>query len=301
MIRVLVIQGSPRQRSNSTLLTDQILQGITSIQGDVEVETISLREKQIQPCLACDGCHRKRGCVIEDDMQELYPLLDSADLLVVASPVYFNSVSAQLKALIDRTQAIWASKYVLHQPLIDREKKRLGVFVATAGNPEGVAEFTPSARVMELFFKAVNTLYYQNFFVTDTDQAPIQSRPELLLKAYELGAQLAQEYLNADKGGVTMSEDKLALLIVTDQTVAEIYKSILESFNIPALLRSDMTQSVYPLLGNVEILVPEEQLVEAQEVIHTVEIADDDETIPDDDSEADVDFHADPEQYAQED
>lgn len=199
MGRVLIIHGSPRIHSNSTLLTEHILQGITSIQGDVEVETISLREKHIQPCLACDGCQRKLGCVIKDDMQELYTSFDSADLLLVASPVYFNSVSAQLKALIDRTQAIWASKYVLHQPLINREKKRLGVFIATAGNPEGVAEFTPSARVMELFFKAVNTVYHGNFFVTNTDKAPVQSRPELLSKASELGIQLVQEYLKANQ------------------------------------------------------------------------------------------------------
>lgn len=99
-----------------------------------------------------------------------------------------------------------------------------------------------------------------------------------------------------------MSEDKLALLIVTDQTVAEIYRSILESFNIPVLLRSDMPQTVYPLLGNVEIMVPEEHLAEAQEVVRNIQIADDtDDTIPDDDIATDVELGEEFDPYVDED
>lgn len=197
MIRVLVIFGSPRQHSNSEPIIRHILQGITSVDGDIATEIITLREKRISPCLACDGCYRQPGCVQKDDMHEIYTKLDLTDLLIVSSPIYFNSVSAQLKALIDRTQAIWASKYILKKPLIDREKTRVGVFVATAGNPDDLAEFTPATKVMELFFKAVNTQYFQNLFIANTDKEPVINRPEVLTQAYELGKKMLTEYQNA--------------------------------------------------------------------------------------------------------
>ena len=200
MVNVLAISGSPRPNSNSESIVQHILKGVISLDGDAKIEVISTRGKDIRPCVACDSCQKKVGCVLKDDMQTMYAKFDQADLLIVASPIYFNSVTAQLKALIDRTQAIWASKYILHQPLIDREKKRLGVFVATAGNPTGIAEFTPAAKVMELFFKAVNTQYFENFYVANIDKEPVETRLDVLTQAYQLGRQLLTEYLKIKEG-----------------------------------------------------------------------------------------------------
>lgn len=194
MTQVLAIYGSPRQKSNSSQLVESILRGIRSIQGDVAIQHVFLREMEIKHCTACDGCHRKAGCVIRDDMQELYPAFDRADLVIVASPIYFNSVSALLKSMVDRCQAIWASKYVLKTPLIDRNKRRLGVFVAAAGNPAEFAEFTPAERVMELFFKAINTAYFDHLFVDHTDREPVSARPEILASAFHLGVNLLSAY-----------------------------------------------------------------------------------------------------------
>lgn len=194
MTQVLAIYGSPRQKSNSNHLVEYILHGIRSIQGDVEIQHIYLREKEIQHCIACDGCHRKPGCVIKDEMQELYPAFDRADLVIVASPIYFNSVSALLKSMIDRCQAIWASKYILKAPIIDRSKRRLGVFVAAAGNPAEFAEFSPAERVIDLFFKAINTEYFAHLFADHTDAQPVTSRPELLEEAFQLGVNFLSAY-----------------------------------------------------------------------------------------------------------
>lgn len=194
MLKVLTILGSPREKGNSKQLAEYIINGILSTEGDVEVQTIAVCKEKIQPCIACDGCHRKPGCVIQDDMQNLYQAFDHADLVVVASPVYFNAVSAQLKALIDRCQAIWASKYILHNPIIDRNKQRIGVFVATAGNPDALAEFAPSDRIMDLFFKAINTKYVASLFISNTDQEPVHSRPEILNQAFAVGVQMMVEF-----------------------------------------------------------------------------------------------------------
>lgn len=195
MIQVLTILGSPRQKGNTHAIMEQILKGITSIQGDIEVKEISLDKTKILPCIACDGCQRKLGCVLDDQMNELYVMFDQADIVLAGSPIYFNAISAQLKAMIDRCQAIWSSKYILKTSLIDRDKFRLGLFVATAGNPEGIAEFMPSERIMDLFFKAINTEYYHNFFITNTDKEPVISRPEIFNQAEQLGRQMITDWI----------------------------------------------------------------------------------------------------------
>lgn len=285
MFKVLAIMGSPREMGNSKIIVEQILKGIRSETGDVEITRISLRNVQIHPCIACDGCHHKAGCIIKDDMQKLYPAFDQADLVIVASPIYFNSVSAQLKSLIDRCQAIWASKYILKKPMIDRDKYRLGVFIATAGTPEDIAEFEPSKRVMDLFFKAINTTYSHNFLISNTDSSPVNSRDEVLKDAHQLGIELSRllcHQLDVDRGIIntkevgTMSKVKWVELTIADPITADIYKGLLESSSIPVFLRSDTTNTVYPFtmgaLGNVDVLVPENQLELAKQLIEEVEI-----------------------------
>lgn len=195
MLNTLAIFGSPRKGSNSKRIVEEILEGIKSVQGDVNIDKIFPAKEDINPCIACDGCHRNLGCVIEDDMQELYSKFDQADIVLVASPIYFNAVSAQLKGLIDRCQAIWASKYVHKDPIIDRDKKRLGVFVAAAGNPAGIAQFKPSQQIMELFFKSINTDYYRDILFTNSDENPIAERPETLEKAHQLGVKLGRDMI----------------------------------------------------------------------------------------------------------
>lgn len=193
-MRVLTIFGSPRTPSNSEAVAESILKGIASKKAATEIQRVSLAKKKIKPCIACDGCQQQIGCVILDDMTELYSAFNQADLVVIASPIYFNSLNAQLKSLIDRCQAIWASKYILKKSMIDREKYRLGVLVATAGNPEGRAEFAPAKRVIDIFFKAINTQYFDELLVTDIDKSSVTTRPELLEAAFQLGQKMVTTY-----------------------------------------------------------------------------------------------------------
>ncbi|MEE9520871.1 MAG: flavodoxin family protein, partial [Dehalococcoidales bacterium] len=81
-----------------------------------EVKTIVLNDLDITPCQHCDACLKKGECRIEDDMQMVYRELEQADRIVLASPVQFLGPSAQMKAMIDRCQALWARKYVLKMP-----------------------------------------------------------------------------------------------------------------------------------------------------------------------------------------
>lgn len=104
--KVLILSGSPRKGGNSDVLCDEFMRG--ALESGNEVEKIRVSEKKITPCSACYFCKDSGGkCVHKDDMAEILQKMIDADALVLASPVYFYSIDAQLKALIDRTVARW--------------------------------------------------------------------------------------------------------------------------------------------------------------------------------------------------
>lgn len=102
---VLILSGSPRKNGNSDILCDEFMKGAAE-SGNL-VEKIRVSEKNIACCKACYACKNSGICAIKDDMAEILQKMIEADVLVLASPVYFYSIDAQLKALIDRTVARW--------------------------------------------------------------------------------------------------------------------------------------------------------------------------------------------------
>lgn len=104
--KVLILSGSPRKGGNSDLLCDEFMRGAKEV-GHC-VSKINLSDKNIGYCRACYYCKKSGGeCVIKDDMAEILSAMIAADVIVLASPVYFYSIDAQLKAVIDRTVARW--------------------------------------------------------------------------------------------------------------------------------------------------------------------------------------------------
>ncbi len=104
--KVLILAGSPRLKGNSAALCREFAKGAT--EAGHEVETIRVAERKVAPCLACYHCMKSGGvCAVKDDMAEILAKILAADVLVLASPVYFYSISAQLKAVIDRCVARW--------------------------------------------------------------------------------------------------------------------------------------------------------------------------------------------------
>lgn len=103
---ILILSGSPRKGGNSDLLCDEFMRGAADSGNTVEKITVS--EKNIHPCSGCYYCTKHSGqCVHRDGMAEILQKIIAADVLVLASPVYFYSLCAQLKAVIDRTVARW--------------------------------------------------------------------------------------------------------------------------------------------------------------------------------------------------
>ena len=104
--KVLILSGSPRKNGNSDILCDEFARG--AIQSGNEVEKIRIADKKIGYCHACYYCRDHGGeCAIKDDMAEILQKIIQADVIVLATPVYFYSIDAQLKTVIDRTVARW--------------------------------------------------------------------------------------------------------------------------------------------------------------------------------------------------
>lgn len=102
--KVLILSGSPRKGGNSDTLCDRFMQGAKD-GGNDEVEKIFLRDKKINYCIACYACRDTGKCVQQDDMAEILEKMIAADVIVMASPVYFYTLDAQMKTLMDRTVA----------------------------------------------------------------------------------------------------------------------------------------------------------------------------------------------------
>ena len=188
-MRVLGIMGSPRIKGNTDLLLDEALKGAQT--HGAEVEKLVVDKLKISPCREFYGCLKNGNCVIRDDMDGIYPKLLHADVVIVASPMFFYGLTSQLKALIDRCQALWARKYVLKQEL--PHEGRRGAFIAV-GATRGHKLFDGSIFTIKYFFQTIGVEYAEELLVRGVDKkGEIIKHPAALKDAFKLGSRIAQE------------------------------------------------------------------------------------------------------------
>jgi len=184
-LKVLGIMGSPRIGGNTDLLLDEALNGAQG-QG-AEVEKITVANLKIAPCREIYACAKDGNCPIKDDMTDIYDKLVKADAIIVATPIFFYTVSAQLAALISRCQALWSRRYVLNWDIPAKK----GAFIAV-GATKGVKLFDGPKLTIRYFFKAVNAEYSDELLIRGVDKkGEIKQHPTALMDAYELGKRLA--------------------------------------------------------------------------------------------------------------
>lgn len=187
-MKILGIMSSPRIKGNTDLLLEEALKGAQS-QG-AETEKLLIHNLKISGCLEIYACLKDGNCVIKDDMYNIYPKLLGADRIIIASPMFFYGVTAQLKAIIDRSQATWARKYILKQEMPDSSRK--GAFIAV-GATQGEKLFEGSTLTIKYFFQAINVKYAGELLIRGIDKkGEIKDHPTALKDAYELGKKLAQ-------------------------------------------------------------------------------------------------------------
>ncbi len=189
-MKVLGIFGSPRRGGNTELLLEEALRGAEK--EGAETERLYISEIAITPCKECHGCDRTGSCVILDDMQKIYPKLLGADVVILASPIFFYGVTAWAKALIDRSQSLWSKKYLLKDPSLgEKGKKRKGFFISV-GATRGEKVFDGAILTVKYFFDVLNAEYAGELVFRGVEaKGDILKHPEALQQAYDMGRRLA--------------------------------------------------------------------------------------------------------------
>lgn len=152
---VLGLQGSPRKKGNTRYLLSELMNALEK--RGAETHVVDADKADVKPCKEYIVCEKKGFCPIEDEMEEIYGLLRRADLVVLASPVFFYNVTAQLKSLIDRSQTLWARRYRLD--LTDPGAKTRKGFMLALGATKGKNLFEGMHLTARYFFDAVAAQY----------------------------------------------------------------------------------------------------------------------------------------------
>ena len=187
-IKVLGLLGSPRRKGNNELLLDQALSGAQS--EGAEVEKIILNELDITPCQACGGCLPAGECIIQDDMEQIYPELKLAQHLILASPVFFLDLPAQVKLLIDRCQCLWVWRSVLTHSIGSGQRRGLLILTASCSDPR---QFQPLLPPVRAFFNTLGITYWGELLFSGLEErGEVLYRSETLEQAFRAGAKLVK-------------------------------------------------------------------------------------------------------------
>jgi multimeric flavodoxin WrbA len=162
-MKVLGILGSPRTNGITARLLDKTLKEYAT--KNSKVEKIILSVFKIAPCRECIGCKATGDCVVDDDMKEIYRKINSTDIIILASPIFFMSLPAHVKAMIDRCQSMWVRKYLLKK----KNKRKKGIFIAVAGTKRKNV-FDGAKTIVKAFFATINAEYSREIFVSGTDE-----------------------------------------------------------------------------------------------------------------------------------
>lgn len=190
-MKVLGIAGSPRRGGNTDTLLAEVLRGAAS--KGAEVKTIILKDLNIAPCEHCDACLVKGKCKILDDMQTIYQEFREADRIVLASPIQFMTVTAHMKAMIDRCQALWACKYVLKIPPLGDRRKRKGFFVSVGGRKVPKL-FEPALVTIKTLFRTMDVAYAGDLLFSGIDEkGDILKHPDAMRQAFLAGQKLVED------------------------------------------------------------------------------------------------------------
>jgi len=192
-MRICGIVGSPKKNGNVDLLVSQVLNGASS--EGVETSKIYLNDLHIKPCQSCGVDPDPKHCLFDDDMKVIYDALESCDVIVLGSPVYFDTVSAQVKLMTDRCNCLMP--YVTQADgtfdFVRRIKKpKKGVFVAVGGTEQ---EFDTILNTIKGFFnwtntKLIETILYQH---DDNKLGGVKKDEKRMTKAFEVGAKIASK------------------------------------------------------------------------------------------------------------
>jgi multimeric flavodoxin WrbA len=186
MKKILAIYGSPRPKGNTTLLLNHVVQG--ALDHGAQVEKVVLRNLKMSPCLEIYGCKQTGRCVIQDDFQNIYDQLLTCQGLMIASPIFFYTVSAHTKILMDRCQSLLVKKYwIVKIPYGQWNPRRKGLFISV-GATKWKRLFEGTLLTLKYFLDILDAELWKAPLYRELDfEGDVLKRPEYLQEAYETG------------------------------------------------------------------------------------------------------------------
>jgi multimeric flavodoxin WrbA len=190
MSDILAIYGSPRRKGNTSLLLKEAVRGAT--EAGAQTDEVVLRDLDMSPCLEIYGCAKTGRCIMQDDFQGLYDQLLGCRGLMLATPIFFYTVSAHTKILMDRCQSLWVKKYWLEKSASKtRDFKRKGLFISV-GATKGKRLFEGTLLSIRYFFDVLDTELWRSLLYRNLDfEGDVLKHPEYLEEAHRSGKELA--------------------------------------------------------------------------------------------------------------
>ena len=191
MPQIVAIYGSPRRRGNTATLLKHTVQG--AVDAGAQVNEIVLRDLKMSPCLEIYACKKNGRCAIKDDFHQVVDQILSAKALMLASPIFFYTVSAHTKILMDRCQSLWVKKYWIDKvPFGQWEPKRKGLFISV-GATKGKKLFNGVLLTVKYFFDVLDMELFRSLLYRGLEfEGDVLKYPEYLEAAYEAGKSLAR-------------------------------------------------------------------------------------------------------------
>ena len=188
---IVAIYGSPRRRGNTATLLKKAIEGARDCGAGVE--EIVLRDLKISPCLEIYGCLKAGECAIKDDFQMVRDKILGAQGLILASPVFFYTVSSHTKMLMDRFQSLWVKKYWVDKNLREQQtRNRKGLFISV-GATKGKKLFDGMLLSIKYFFDVLDMELWKTLLYRQLDfQDDVLKHPEYLEEAYSAGKQFVR-------------------------------------------------------------------------------------------------------------
>ncbi len=193
MTTMLVINGSPRKGGNTETVLNAFVEGAK--EAGAEVTVIRLVEIDHKNCKGCNSCHKNGVCVIKDDLTPVFDQMLQSDILVLASPIYSMSVTAEMKSFIDRGQFLWAQKFIRKTLVFDADhlKKHKGVFLGTSGQDLPYI-FDSAFPVVRAFFNDSGFSYAENVLFPGMDKhGGVHGWPESVVEAKKRGNEIVMK------------------------------------------------------------------------------------------------------------
>jgi multimeric flavodoxin WrbA len=184
--KIIAIYGSPRRKGNTAALLKKAIEGARD--SGAAVEEIVLRDLKISPCLEIYGCLAAGECAIKDDFQMVRDKILDAGGLILASPVFFYTVSSHTKMLMDRFQSLWVKKYWVDKaPRKQQTNDRKGLLISV-GATKGKKLFDGMLLSVKYFFDVLDMELWKALLYRQLDfQDDVLKHPEYLAEAYEAG------------------------------------------------------------------------------------------------------------------